>query len=186
MRGFAESVALMCLAAVLAVAVAAQGVPETFTATASVKTGAANASGPVTVTITRYSSEADRAAVMAALQGGGAARARTMLKALGDAGFIQLGGRRTAIKFASQRPTDTGRLVTVVTAEPILFLGAGIPESKPRSGYEVAVAMLVLDGGKGRGELAPAAKIGLDDGGALLIEDYGATVIWLDGLTDAR
>jgi hypothetical protein len=177
----------MLTAAVLAAgAVFAQAAPETFTATASVKTGAASASGPVTVTITRYSSEADRAAVIAALQGGGAARARTMLAALGDAGVIQLGGRRTTIKFASQRPTDSGRLVTVVTAEPILFLGAGLPESKPRAGFEVAVAMLVLDGKRGRGELAPAAKIGLDDHGALLIEDYGATVIWLDGLTHAK
>jgi hypothetical protein len=186
MRGLAEGVALMCIAALLAVAVVAQGVPETFTATASVKKGAASASGPVTLTITRYSSEADRAAVIAALQGGGAVRARTMLAAFGDAGFIQLGGRRTAIKFASQRPTDSGRLVTLITAEPILFLGAGIPEAKPRAGFDVAVAMLVLDGNGGRGELAPAAKIGLDDGGALLIEDYGATVVWLEGLTGAR
>jgi hypothetical protein len=109
-----------------------------------------------------------------------------MLAAFGDAGVIQFGGRRTPIKFASQRPTDSGRLVTVVTAEPILFLGAGLPESKPRSGFEVAVAMLVLNGTRGRGELAPAAKIGLDHHGALLIEDYGATVIWLDGLTHAK
>jgi hypothetical protein len=36
------------------------------------------------------------------------------------------------------------------------------------------------------GELAPAAKIGLDAEEALLINDYGATVVWLEGLTKAR
>jgi hypothetical protein len=29
------------------------------------------------------------------------------------------------------------------------------------------------------GELVPAAKVGVDPKGALLIDDYGATVVWL-------
>ena len=36
------------------------------------------------------------------------------------------------------------------------------------------------------GELAPAAKIGLDSAGALVIQDYGATVVWLQGIIRAR
>jgi hypothetical protein len=32
----------------------------------------------------------------------------------------------------------------------------------------------------------PAARIGLDEHGALLIEDYGATVVWLGNLAHAR
>ena len=38
------------------------------------------------------------------------------------------------------------------------------------------------DKGSGLGELAPAAKVALDHGGALVIEDYGASVVWLQDL----
>ena len=77
----------------------------------------------------------------------------------------------------------SGRLLTIVTAEPILFLGAGLPDAAPRDGFEVAVAMLDLTGGRLSGELVPAAKVGVDPNGALLIDDYGATVVWLSGVT---
>ena len=103
-----------------------------------------------------------------------------------DAGVIQLGDRRTTIKFASQRTTGSGRLVTVLTAQPIVFVGAGLPDAQPRAGFDVALAFLDLQDTGGIGELAPAAKIGIDHGGALFTEDYGATVIWLNDLEGAR
>lgn len=176
------------LGAVLsAFVVSAQKGPETFTGTASVRKGAASASAPVTVTVTRYASATEREAVMKAVRSGGTAAVRTALAALPAAGFIQLGERKTPIKFAGERATGSGRLVTVITAEPILFLGAGIPAAKPLTGFDVAVAMLDLQAnGGGLGELAPAAKVGLDEGGALLIEDYGATVVWLKDLARAK
>jgi hypothetical protein len=172
---------------VLAVAAAAaQHGGETFRATASVTRGEARASAPITITIASYSSAADRSAVLAALQARGA-QTRHTLAGLADVGVIELGGRRTPIKFAATRPTAGGRLVTIVTAEPMLFLGAGLPDVRPRQGHEVAAAILDLrDDGGGLGELAPAATIGLDKDGAVLIDDYGATVVWLQGLTQAR
>ena len=167
-----------------AAAADAQTVPETFTATASVKKGEARASAPATVTVTRYASTAERDAVMKALRETGMTGARKVLAAMSDAGFIELGEKRTPIKLASVRPTDSGRLVTLVTSEPMLHLGAGLAASKPTAGFDVAVALLDLpNGGAGLGELAPAAKIGLDKGGAILIEDYGPTVMWLKDLT---
>jgi hypothetical protein len=179
----------LAVAAALAVtgaALAAQAVPETFTATASVRSGEVVATAPVVVTITRYAAPAERDAVLAAIRGGGAAAVRTLLAASEDAGFVQVGGRKTAIKFAGERPTSSGRLVTVVTGEPIVHLGAGLPSAKARDEFAVGVAILTLDGTGGLGELAPAAKVGVDAGGALLIEDYGPTVVWLNGLTRAR
>jgi hypothetical protein len=175
-------------AAVLTVATAsAQTVPETFTATASVKHGEASASAPLVVTITRYASAEERDAVVKAVREHGTAGARKALAAMSDAGFIELGARRTAVKFAGVRPTGSGRLVTILTAEPMLFLGAGIPAARARQGFDVAVAMLDLnDAGAGLGELAPAAKVALDAEGALRIEDYGATVVWLQGLARAK
>ena len=177
------------VAAAVAIAVgalAAQATPETFTATASVRNGEAVASAPAVVTITRYATDADREAVLAALRKGGSAAARSVLSGLKDAGYVQLGKHKTPIKFAGERPTSSGRLVTVLTADPILYLGAGLPEAKARTGFDIGVAILTLESSGGVGELAPAAKVGVDPGGALLIEDYGTAVIWLNGLTRAK
>jgi hypothetical protein len=182
-RGAAALTAILVAAA----GAAAQHAPETFKATASVKRGEASASAPITVTITRYASADERAAVVKAVRERGTAGARQTLSAMSDAGVIELGSQRTSIKFAGVRPTGSGRLVTILTAEPLFFLGAGIPHAPPPEGHEVAVAMLdVNDEGVGLGELAPAAKLGLDDSGALLIDDYGATVVWLNGLARTK
>ena len=166
--------------------------PETFTATATVQRGStrgvtAQASANFVVTINRYASEDERAAAQQAVREGGTAALRKKLSTMRDAGVIQLGERKTPVKFASERTTDSGRLITVVTAEPILHLGAGVAGSKPRAGFDVAVALLDLKtGNAGMGELAPAAKVGVDAGGAFLIEDYGSAVVWLEGLARAR
>lgn len=173
--------------ALAAATVGAQTVAETYTATASVTRGETTASAPITVTIHHYSSAADQAALVAAMRQASPSAARATLSSLGDVGVIEMGGRRTPVKFASARPTGSGRLLTVVTAEPLLHLGAGLPEAPPRDGYDVAVAVLdVREDGAGIGELAPAARVGFDAQGALLIHDYGATVVWLQGLIRAR
>ena len=83
------------------------------------------------------------------------------LAAMPDAGVIQLGDRRTTIKFASERTTGSGRLVTVLAAQPIVFVGAGLPNEQPRAGFDVALAFLDLQDTGGIGELAPAAKVGI-------------------------
>jgi hypothetical protein len=190
-RAGGMAVAAVC-AALCAEAAAAQTVPETFTATATVQRGSpggasTHASASFIVTITRYASDDERAAVMQAVREGGTAALRKTLSTLRDAGVIQLGERRTPVKFAGERTTEAGRLITVVTAQPILYLGPGLAAAKPRAGFDVAIAMLDLKAGDtGLGELVPAAKVGLDDGGALLIDDYGSAVVWLEGLTRAR
>lgn len=172
------------LTPLLALAIAA---PDTFTATASARIGSTSVQTAVTVTITRQSSNDEREAVAKAIRSGGTLALHTVLTGFADAGTIQVGERRTAIKFASERPTDSGRLVTIVTADPIFYLGGGLPESKPRAGYEVAVAMLVLqEGGGGTGELVPAARVGLDKDGSLLIQDYGEAVMWLNAINAAK
>jgi hypothetical protein len=185
-RRLRAGVVVLLAVAGFAAAAWAQTVPASFTGTASVKKGSTSASAPVRVTVTRYATDAERAAVMKAVKDGGTSALRQALAGLGDAGFIQLGEQRTALKFAAERPTAAGRLLTVVTAEPILFLGAGIPAAKPMSGFEVAIAMIELKEGGGLGDLSPAAKVKVDEGGALVIDDYGATVIWLRDVVPAK
>ena len=188
MMRLARAIAGLCAAATVGLGDrAGAGAPETFTATASVKTGRRSASAPLAVTVTRYASAAEREAVMAAVRDGGTAAARKVLAGMSDAGFIQLGERSTPIKFAAQRPM------------PARAAGDGrdggadpLPRFKPARGE---AAGRLRRGGRdarrdrprgGVGELVPAAKVGMDANGALLIDDYGATVVWLNGLTRAR
>jgi hypothetical protein len=160
---------------------------ESFTATASMKTDAASATAAVKISIDRYATEKERTAVMAALKSGGTAGLREAVAKMKDAGTIEVGQRKTAIKYAYSRPTGDGRLVTVITAEPIAFLGAGLPEAKPKAGHDVAAALLVLDGsGAGHGELAPAATIKTNESGAVVVDDYGDAKVWLKDVAKAK
>jgi hypothetical protein len=178
---------LLLAVTIWAVALVGQTQTETFKATASVKTGAASAAADVSITVYRYATDKDRAAIKTALTKGGTTAAQTALLGMNDAGFIQLGERRTALKFITSRPTPGGQIVVAVTAEPIFFLGAGVPGAKKQEGFDVAVAILeVKDGNPGKGELAPAAKIKLDANDALVIDDYGPTIMWLNDIVRAR
>ena len=98
-----------------------------------------------------------------------------LLKTMADVGHIEIGGSRSPLKYAYERPAGAGRLITVITAAPIAYLGADLPGAKPKAGFDLALALLDLSGsGSGTGELAPAAKVRLTDAGAIQTEDYGA------------
>jgi hypothetical protein len=155
--------------------------PETFTATASLKTRAgAQATAPVTVVVTRLTTEKEHAAVVEALKKGGAAAVVQSLKAMPDAGYIEVGERRTTLKYAYARPMGGGRLLTVVAPTPIAYLGADRPDAKPKAGFDLALALLQLStSGPGTGELAPAATIKVSDTGAIQTQDYGAEAVQL-------
>ena len=162
--------------------------PETYTATATAKVGANKASRDVTISITRFASEQERAAVINAAKGGTAA-ARKTLAGLPDAGVVQVGERKAAIKYASKRSkgAGSGDLITLATADPIAFLGSDQPGAASTAGYDVAIAIMDLKpDGTGSGELAPAAKVSIDGNGALQMQDYAAaTVVWLQAIKRA-
>ena len=158
----------------------AQAGGETFGATASVTTSTGTKTAPLTVVITRKTTEQERAKVADALRTGGTPAAATLLKTMADVGHIEIGGIRSPLKYAYERPVGAGRLVTVIAAAPIAHLGADLPGAKPKAGFDLALALLDLSGpGSGTGELAPAAKVRLTDAGAVQTEDYGAEVVRL-------
>jgi hypothetical protein len=180
-------IVLVSVVALCAAAALAQTKPDAFTATASVKNGSVRATADARVEVHSYATDDQRAALTKAAREGGTGAVQKILATMADAGYIQLGDRRTPIKYAGRREMPDGQLVTVITAAPILFLGAGLPAAKPTAGFDIAVAILdIKNSESGTGELAPAAKIGVDDKGALLIQDYGATVMWLNGLVRAK
>jgi len=71
-------------------------------------------------------------------------------------------------------------LITVVTAEPILLVGAGAPGAKPAAGFDLGLVILEVAGsGAGHGELVPATKIRLDQKDAIVTEDYHDVIVRL-------
>jgi hypothetical protein len=168
------------LGAVFAVAaLSAQGTGLTFKATASVSAPKKKASVPVTIHIDRFIDDADRDKVVTAVKANDQPGTTKALAALPDIGYITLGEKRTPIKYAYARPTGDGRIITVVTAQPIYFVGGAEKNAKPKAGYDLALALLVLNGqDTGDGELAPAVKLKVDNG-AVVTDDYGAEKVRL-------
>lgn len=174
-------------AAIAAIGMAQAKGGETFTATASVKSPKANASAPVTIHIDRFVTDAERAKIVAVVKAKDDGATVKALEALPDIGLVTVGDRKTPIKYAYARPVGDGRMVTVVTAKPVAFVGGADPGAKPKAGYHLAIALLVLDAGnKGDGEFAPAARIGVDANGAVVTEDYGSEVVRLTGITKVK
>ena len=104
-----------------------------------------------------------------------------------DIGYIELAGTKTPIKYAHAQPANGGRLMTVLTGKAILHIGADMPDAKPKQGYDLAFALLVLDAdNKGHGELSPASKIKMDANGAIVTEDYGPATVHLTDVAKAK
>ena len=166
----------------------AQAAGETFTATATIQFGGKSAAEPVRIVINQYMTEAERVAVVDALKKGGTPAAKQVLDKMKDLGTIEVLGRTTPVKFAFARETGTGgRIITLVTAQPIHYVKAGNPADKAKAGYEVGLTFLFLDAnGSGDGEMAPAAKIRMDDSGAIVVDDYGGAKVWLKDVAKAK
>jgi hypothetical protein len=157
---------------------------ETFTATATVETsGGMTASAPVTIVIDRKVASPEADGLVAAFAKGGTSALRQALVALPPAGSIRLGnGAPTTTRLNLERATDKGRLLTIVSDKPILFLGAGLPNATPREGFDLAVVDIEVDAaGNGTGTLSPAAKVAIKQG-AVVVADYASAPIRLTGV----
>jgi hypothetical protein len=165
-----------------------QAQSETFKATASVKTaGGASATAPVTIKIDRKMSQAEADKLGAAFKAGGVAGLKSALQGVAPTGSIQLGaGKPVPTRITIERTTDKGRLLTLVTDTPIFFLGSGLPDAKPKAGYDLGLVDIEIDAkGHGTGTLAPAAKIAAIQG-AFTVQDYGAELVKLTDVAPAR
>ena len=161
---------------------------EVFTATAAVKgVGGASANAPVTITIDRKMPQSEADALMAAFKTGGAAALRKGLVGIKPTGTVKLGaGSATPTRFTIERVTDAGRLLTILTDQPLFFVGAGTPGAKPKEGYDFAVIDIEIDGkGNGSGTLAPAAKLKVTQTG-FVVEDYGAEGVRLTAVKKTK
>jgi hypothetical protein len=164
----------------------AQDKPETYNATATLKTAAgASMTAPVVITIDRWTTDAEREKVLAALKSGGTTALQKQVAGMPAVGTLQLGEMKAPLHFARALTVGGGKVVTVVAPQPVFYVGGGVPGAKAKAGYDVAVALFQVDAaGKGdTGDFAPAAKVKLDERGALVTEDYGAEAVRLTGVT---
>ena len=169
-------------------AVRGQGAAEVFTATAAVKgAGGASASAPVTVTIDRKMSQSEADGLVAAFKAGGADALRKKLVGVPPTGTVRIGaGGDTPTRLTIERATGDGRLLTIVTDKPLVFLGAGVAGAKAKEGYDFAVIDIQVDAkGNGSGTISPAAKIKLNQD-AFVVEDYSGEVVRLTAVKKTK
>jgi len=158
------------------------GAPETFTANIEA-TGAQG--GAVTATIQidirRFTPEAERSAVEAALTSGGYPAFLTALRKAPEVGSVSFGDRRWAIRWARERVTaENSRSIVLVTDEPMFFVGGGRPDAKRREGFKVALLELNVDHkGTGRGVMTAAARVKPGGESGVLVDDYAEKPIRL-------
>ena len=160
--------------------VQAQGA-ETFTATATVKTATGStATAPVTIVVERKMSQAEADKFLGAFKSGGAAALRKALAGVPATGSVKIGdAAATPTRLTLERATDKGRLISIVTDQPIVFLGAGLPGAKAKEGYDFGIVDLEVDGaGTGTGSLAGAAKVTVKQG-VFVVDDYSGELVRL-------
>jgi hypothetical protein len=140
---------------------------ETYTATAEVlrQGGGVESSAPVTLSIERFSTDAERDQVMAAITKGGTTAVRDLLAGRPAIGSLRIGDSTTPIKYAYARGSAGGQLITAVASAPIAFPGVRASAS---AGSDVG--LVFVDSGQQKGELIPATKVRLDEQGALVTE----------------
>ena len=180
---------ILTLALTIPGVVTAQQTSETFTATAQVKgAGGGTASAPVTIVVERKMTPAEADKFLAAFKTGGAPALRKALAGVPETGSVRIGSAAAPVptRLTLERPTGKGRLLTIVTDQPIMFLGAGAPGAKPKEGYDFGVIDLEVDeAGAGVGSIAPAARVTVKQG-VFVVDDYSAEFIKLAGVKKTK
>jgi hypothetical protein len=143
---------------------------ETITALAELGDGA-GAPAAVTITIDHFATDAERDALVNAVKKGGTPAARQMLRSREAAGTVQVGPNKAVVKHAFSRTVGAGRLITVITGEPIAMPGKTEPTAGGDSVYQLGMLLIeVPDSGTSGGELLPAASVRVDEQGAIVTE----------------
>jgi hypothetical protein len=156
--------------------------PQVLKATATLeREGGATITAPVVLSIKRIMSEFEANKYANAYRRGGEAALRAALVDIPTTGTVTVGrSKPVPTRITIERKSDKGRQLTIITDKPLLFLGASLPDAKPKTGYNFAVIDLLFDDeGGAAGTMATAAWIKLDPQGAFTVQDYSGDVIKL-------
>jgi hypothetical protein len=159
-----------------------RGAPETFSASAQVKTAKASLTAEIAIHLQRYTPDFDRKSVETGLKSGGYNGFLTALRKAPSVGHVEIGDQKYLIRYARERTSPKGgREILLVTEKPVFFIGGGATNAKARDAYQVAVIRLdVDDKGSGSGSMAAAARVKPGpEGNGVELDDYAEDPIKL-------
>jgi hypothetical protein len=166
-------VAVLSVATGVAQTSGSAAAPEAFSANVQIKTASGPISATIQIRISRFTPDFDRKLLDDALRQGGYASFVTALRRAPEVGTVAAGDGQFTIRLASERKTDKGRTIVIVTDKPVFFVGGARPDAKPRTGYETALIQLqVDDAGTGTGMMGAAARVKPDGEGGVRIDNY--------------
>jgi hypothetical protein len=140
---------------------------------------------PVTISFDAPTTEEERAMLVDKFKSDPAST-KDLLAGMKELGYIEARDHRVPIRYVYARPGGHGQIITVLSDEPLGFIGGDKKSAKPKEGYDLSYAQIDVDAsGKGSGEMAPACKIKFMESGAPAVDDYGKQVVWLDDVTKA-
>jgi hypothetical protein len=164
--------------------------PETIDLVATVTPNAAAKGGVtanITVSLDRYTPEHERTKMTDGLKYNGYPGFLNALRNAPQVGTLEVAGQSFAIRWAHQVPSASGRTITLVTDQPVFFVGGGRKDAKSKAGYEVAVMQLVLDkSGKGEGSMAAAARVKPGGETGVRIDNYADKPVALTATAHAK
>jgi hypothetical protein len=165
----------------------AQAKGEIFTGTATVKTAGGVSETPMAFTLDRKMAPGEADAMLAAFKTGRAAGLRKALAGATATGSVHIGaGKPIPSRLIIERATATGRRITIVTGQPLAFVGSGAPGTKPKPGADFALIELSVDAaGTGTGTVAAATAVTVDRG-AFVVADPTAETVRLTGVKKVR
>ncbi len=127
----------------------------------------------VDLSITRWSTEEERSALLEALASGGSAKLWSALGKMEPVGRIHPRQRLSyELRYAREVVRDGQRVVILATDRPILFW-ENVRNTRSRQ-YDISVIQLVLDEeGNGQGTAMPAVRVTLSEGkDEITLEDF--------------
>jgi hypothetical protein len=155
------------------------GEKERFTAIAVVNNERAAGSGIVQIDITRWSTAAERASLLAVLKKSGANKLLGALQDTRPVGIIKTpDSLGYDLHYAHQQPLpDGGRRIVIATDRPIGFWEAA---NRPRTiDYPFTVIQMEINkDGKGKGTMSYATKI-IPAGDTIVLENFGIQPVML-------
>ena len=118
-----------------------------------------------------------------AFKSGGAAALHKALTGVAPTGSIQIGsGKPTPTVLTLERPSDRARLLTIVSNQPVMFVGGDQANARPKEGFDFAIVDLEIDKtGGGTGTLMPAAKVTVRQG-VFVLDEYSGQSLQLTNL----
>jgi hypothetical protein len=187
-----RSLAAACLAAIVTVPMAAQSNmahPEKFTAfavDASNMTARAQTS-PVDITISRWSTDADRERLLSILRDKGQDALLDALQKMPVVGYINTpGSLRYDLRYARQVPqAEGGRRIVVATDR---YIGSWEAANRPRTvDYPFTVVELQVDKtGHGKGWASIYTKVTATPNGDVELENYANEPVMLNDVKPAK